>query len=186
LSSYRVTQRRAAEEYVLKIEVERATAVLEGKALWRCLRAADMATFDFGRRRESFDSRGNTKEVGELALHVQCPWRITREDDVVVGSRDLYYPADYDESQDVPGDFDWEQHPNRRDKLLVSLFHDGTRELLVKRVEVGAAGSLHILLSDDFCLDVFPADSLSLEHWRLFVPDNDAPHFVLTGRGIES
>jgi hypothetical protein len=73
----------------MKTEIESATLTLHGKALWRCLRAADMAMFDFGKRRISPDFRGNPREVGDLALHVQCAWRITRDDLVLVGSNDL-------------------------------------------------------------------------------------------------
>jgi hypothetical protein len=38
----------------MKMEIERAAAMLKGKALWRCLRAADMAMFDFGKRRKVY------------------------------------------------------------------------------------------------------------------------------------
>src|SRR5712691_8128852 len=110
----------------MKTEIESATAALNGKTLWRCLRASAMATFDFGQRRKVLGFRGNEKEVGELALHVQCAWRITRTDRVVVGSSDLNYPADYREDEAVPSDFDWDRDPNRRDKLLRLLFENGT------------------------------------------------------------
>jgi hypothetical protein len=171
---------------LLREKIENAVAPLEGKALWRCLRAADMATFDFGQRRTSVNWKGDPREVGELALHVQCAWRIVQKDRIVVGSRDLYYPAEYSDGDPVPENFDWERHPNRRDKLLASLFEMGARRFTVSRVEVGTVGSLHIILSDDLSLDLFPHDSLNAEHWRLFEPDKEGPHFVLTGRGIET
>jgi hypothetical protein len=169
----------------MKTEIESATAALNGKALWRCLRAADMATFDFGQRRKVLGFRGNEKEFGELALHVQCAWRVTRADRIVVGSRDLYYPADYREDEAVPSEFDWDRDPNRRDKLLTLLFENGAKEFVVERVAVGAAGSLHIELSENLALDIFPNDSLSDEHWRLFNPGTHGEHFVVTGSGIE-
>ena len=173
--------------WLMKAEIERATVVLVGKALWRCLRAADMATFDFGKRRASLDFRGNPREVGDLALHVQCAWRITRGDRVVVGNNDLYYPADYVGEQNVvPPDFDWSRNPNRRDRLLSSLFEDGTKEFTVQTVEVCPAGNLYIPLSEGLCLDVFPNDSSTDEYWRLFEPDKEGPHFVVTGGGITS
>jgi hypothetical protein len=171
----------------MKAGIEKATAVLVGKALWECTRAADLASFALGERREVPCSRGGTRTVGEFALHVQCAWRITREDQVLVGSHDLYYPADYgDEGREIPPDFDWDRDPNRRDKLLRLLFEDGKRLFVVEAVEVGTAGSLHIALGDGFCLDVFPDDSLNDERWRLFRPGFVEPHFVVTAHGLET
>ncbi|MBZ5671658.1 MAG: hypothetical protein LAO04_18265 [Acidobacteriia bacterium] len=171
----------------MKAQIAAATAVLLGKPLWTCRRAGDMATFQFGERKKALDFYARPSEVGEYALHVQCAWRITCGDELVVGSRDLYYPADYhDTREDLPPEFDWDRDPNRRDKLLDSLFGNGTREFVVQRIEAGAAGSLHIALSDGYSLDVFPYDSLGGEHWRLFIPGKDEPHFVVTGRGIET
>ena len=171
----------------MRPHVEGAVLPLIGKALWACGRAADMATFAFGQRKKIPDRRGGLREVGEYALHVQCPWRITRDELFVVGSRDLYYPADYhDIHEEVPSEFDWNRAPSRRDKLLTSLFENGSREFVVQGIEVRAAGFLHIVLADGLYLDVLPDDSLDHEHWRLFRPGADEPHFVVTGRGIET
>jgi hypothetical protein len=169
----------------MRRQIEEATRVLVGKGLWRCTRAADMACFDFGRRRKVAGRNGAEKEVGDYALHVECGWRIIHGDRVAVGRHDLYYPAEYDENEPIPEDFDWQYNSNRHDKLLASLFKNGTREFEVHDVEVGMAGSFRIILQDGFSLEVFPSDSLSGEHWRLFEPDRDGPHFVVTGNGIE-
>lgn len=167
-------------------QIERATSVLTGKVLWRCLRAADMATFDFGERTTISASRGGTREVGEYALHVQCAWRVTTQDRVIVGNRDLYYPADYSEGKEVSPSFDYEKDYNRRDKLLTSLFENGTREFVVREVHVGTAGRIHILLTEGLALELFPNDSLTDEHWRLFEPGKEDRHFVVTGKGVET
>ena len=144
----------------------------------------DMAMFDFGALRNSLDSKGNARVVGEVALHVQCPWRIAREDEVIVGSCDLYYPADYEGDGGAAENFDWERNVSRQDKLLESFFQNGTRQFIVRDVAVGAAASLHVALSDGFFLDLLPVDSLSIEAWRLFQPDIEHSHFVVTGKGI--
>jgi hypothetical protein len=169
----------------MNAQIETATRVLIGTALWKCTRAADMACFQFGQRRKVLDRNGKEREVGEYALHVECAWRIIQGDRVVVGRQDLYYPAEYDEDRLIPEGFDWEHDPNRHDKLLGTLFENGAREFMVTGVEVGAARSFHIELGSDFSLEVFPSNSLSDEHWRLFEPSMDKPHFVVTGKGIE-
>jgi hypothetical protein len=146
-----------------------------------------MATFQFGARLKTRDFHGRPSEVGEYALHVQCAWRIVRGDQVVVGSQDLYYPADYeDRSEHIPEGFDWDRDPNRRDRLVQLLFEDGAREFVVDGIDVCAAGTLHIRLNDGFCLDVVPAVSLNEEHWRLFKHGADEPHFVIAGSSVET
>ena len=110
-----------------------------------------------------------------------------RAESVVVGNVDVYYPADHARRQnEIPEDFDWAHAPNRRDKLLAALFEGGKREFTVQEVTVGAAGSVHLGLSDNLSLDILPNDSFDDEHWRLLRPGKDETHFVVTGRGIEA
>jgi hypothetical protein len=141
-----------------------------------------MAMFHFGERRPTTTVRGEPTQIGEYALHVQCAWRITSGDTVVTARRDLYYPADGSEPTD---DFDWEHAPNRQDKVLDDVFRQQKIAPVVQRIEVAEAARLHIALSFGFALDIMPDDSTAGEHWRLFVPRLDEPHFVVTGKGIE-
>jgi hypothetical protein len=84
-------------------------------------------------------------------------------------------------------DFDWDvQGANRRDKRIAELFQNETRQFLVRKVEVGEAGGFTIIFDDEYALDVFPDDSLSDEHWRIFKPSAEEPHFVVTGKGLEN
>ena len=165
----------------MREEIQKALGVLSGKPLWSSGRAADLAWFQFGDRRTVKGFRGDAKEVGEYALHVQCAWRIRHGEQVVVGSRDLYVPPE--ESDDRPENFDWDvQGANRRDKRIADLFQNETRRFSVKQILVGEAGSFTIVLDDEYALDVFPDDSLSDEHWRIFEPSSEVPHFVLSGK----
>jgi hypothetical protein len=166
-------------------QVQKALEVLVGQPLWSSGRAADLEWFHFGQRRTVKGARGNSKEVGEYALHVQCAWRIRRGDQVIVGGRDLYYPPE--ESDGPIEDFDWDvQGANRRDKRIAELFQNETRQFLVREVEVGAAGEFTIILDGEYALDVFPDNSLSDEHWRIFKPSVEEPHFVVTGKGLRT
>jgi len=169
-------------------QIEDALAPLIGLPLWDSGRAADLAWFALGERRTVKDFRGNPKEVGEYALHVQCAWRITQDDKVLVGRSDLYYPAGYSPEQDeIPDDFNWDvQGANRQDELIRDLFQGGGNQFRVLGVEVGPAASFNIALERNLSLQVFPQDSSSHEYWRLFRPYRDEPHFVVSSRGIES
>jgi hypothetical protein len=169
----------------MKKQVQKALEVLIGQPLWSSGRAADLEWFQFGQRRTVKNTRGDTKEVGEYALHVQCAWRIRHGDQVVVGGRDLYYPPE--QSDNPTEDFEWDvQGANRRDKRIAELFQNETRQFLVLEVEVGEAGAFTIIFDDAHALDVFPDDSLGDEHWRIFKPSTEEPHFVVTGRGLRA
>lgn len=154
---------------------------LIGKSMWACRRAADMATFQFGQRKQVHDYFGRSAAVGEYALHVQCAWRILRGDVVVVGSSDLHYPASHIGSEDIPEDFDWERDPNRRDRLFDALFEGGKREFAVQRIHVGAGGTCFIEFAEGIRLELFPDDSFPHEHWRLFSTQDGGPQIVVAG-----
>jgi hypothetical protein len=170
----------------MRAEVEKALSLLEGKRLWTCRRAADMATFQFGKSSVVKDFYGKPTEVGEYALHVQCPWRIIQGDQIVVGSGDLYYPAQSSDHELPPADFNWDRDPNRRDEILRALFGAGEGDFIVRKIEVGNSGSFRLIFDSDKLLEVFPDDSLPHEHWRLLSPTMDQPHFVLTGAVVEA
>ena len=107
----------------MRSEIENATSALVGNALWACKRTSDLASFQFGKKRQTRTFRGVEAEVGEYALNVQCAWRLAKEDRVVAGSADLYYPSDL-QIQRTPPNFDWNREPNRLDELLRLLFED--------------------------------------------------------------
>ena len=69
--------------------------------------------------------------------------------------------------------------------LAVPVLSHETRQFSVRQVEVRNAGSFTLFLDDGYALDVFPDDSSSAEYWRLFKPYVDAPHFVVSGKGLE-
>jgi hypothetical protein len=171
--------------FAMRERIQKALDVLIGEPLWSSGRAADLEWFHFGQRRTVKGFRGDVKEVGAHALHVQCAWRIRHGDQVVVGSSDLYVPPEEGSSQ--PENFNWDvQGASRRDKRIAELFQNETRQFLVQQVQVRDAGSFTIVLDSDYALDVFPDDSLSDEHWRIFAPSSDSPHFVVSGKGLET
>jgi hypothetical protein len=134
-----------------------------------------MATFQIGDRQTVTTFSGKTVEVGEYALHVQCPWRFTRDLDIVVGSSDLYYPPQ-DEANESDERFDWRKGDSRRDRLLRELLAD--RSYVVQGVRLGVGGFCDFELSDGLCLQVFPDDSTKEEHWRVFAIGGDEAHVV--------
>ncbi|HEV8181890.1 MAG TPA: hypothetical protein VGQ61_05925 [Candidatus Angelobacter sp.] len=168
-------------------QVESVMAPLAGMPLWDAGRAADLLWLALGPRQTIKDFRGKPREVGEYALHVQCAWRFVQGETVVAGNRDLYYPRGYKDPKDeIPKEFNWDvQGANRCDEVLAELFAGGAKQYVVVRIQPGHAGELALLLEGDLTLQIFPNDSLEGEHWRLFRPGSDAPHWVYTGNGLE-
>jgi hypothetical protein len=148
-----------------------------GLPLTAARRAADLRTFQFGTLRAV--DRGS---VGEFALHVQCPWRIEGAEGIVSGRSDLWEPVE----DDAPFDENWdyETSPNLQDARLQRWFERNGASLVVQAVDADDFGGAAISLGQGFVLRLFPAGRRG-EHWRLFRPKKDAPHFVVSGGGVE-
>ncbi|MDQ0227913.1 hypothetical protein [Metabacillus niabensis] len=131
--------------------------------------------------------RGRTEEAAEYALHIQCSWRITLGSKIVVASRDFYSPhSQWDEDYE---DFDWDIHGNNRFDERMKAFIKENRQIKVIQIDSDEVGGLTILLSGGYKLDVFPdssEDDEYSEHWRLFKPKDNSPHFIVTGNGIDN
>jgi len=146
---------------------------------WHALgRAADLVWLEFGPRRDVVDHRGETREVGEYALHVQCSWRVLDEDQLVTGSADIYRPRP---GWTGEGDFDWDvQGANRFDGRAGKLTaHLADEPVVVTSVDVTEWGDLVISLSHGFRVDVLRTGSVQEEGWRFFRPYRDDDHVVV-------
>lgn len=172
--------------------IRSALQVLLGLSMWDSGRCCTLQWFEFGPKRLVEGLEGDQKEVGEYALHVSaCAWRLIGSNGLVVGSRDLYYPAaptNCNETEDDENAFDWEEGESVRDREFESFFREHSpEELRVERIEVDEAGGFRLMLSQQYCLDVFPDHRASDEYWRLFKPggwhDELSPHFVVTASG---
>lgn len=163
-------------------QIQDAASVLIGKSVWRCTLAADMACFQFGERRAVRSFRdGAERQVGEYALHLQCPWRIVSGDHIVIAALDVYKPQS---GQEGNPEFNWDRDGNLLQERAKTFFEDGTRKYAVEQVHAGGAGALRLLLQVGFWLEIYPCDSEEDEYWRLFQPGIEQDHFVVTGLGI--
>ena len=174
-------------EMAMKEQIERVLQPLIGVPLWGAGRAADMETFQFGPRHPVTDRRGQTREVGTYALHVQCAWRIVGPNGIVVASRDRYDPSEASGLDVADPDFEWDRSgANLCDERRARFFDEHRAEPLpVEEVRADDVGSVALILGDGYRLEVFPDDSRDGEHWRFFQPHTDGDHVVVTGAGIE-
>jgi hypothetical protein len=139
---------------------------LVGKRAWVPGIAAGMLTLSFGAEvRRMY--RGEEVIGGEIALHVQCRWRLFRNDTILVGSSD--YGAIEDEREAI-------DYIHTR---LKQYFSDAP---VVTAVEDLGASAFRLCLSSGVFVDAFPSQSVDdseSEFWRMFRADSDAPHFVV-------
>lgn len=134
--------------------------------------AADMLWIHFGQLRDD-----GTKEVGEWALHLQCPWRFVRDGRIVLGSNDFYYRAEDGES------LDRDSESRSLFLLKASLLDEFLNSEVVSVVDVhsSGAGAFELIIEDGLVFSVMPVESPEVsdgESWRLFRPSTDYPHFV--------
>jgi len=78
----------------LRSRIVHALSALIGLPLWGATRAPDTEMFQFGERQGRLSRTGTQVDVGEYALHIQCPWHIVGPNRIVVGSEDRNYPED--------------------------------------------------------------------------------------------
>jgi hypothetical protein len=169
----------------MKDKIERSLAPLVGLPMWAVGRAGDVAVFTFGERRRVKKRHGKVVEVGEYALHVRCAWRLVGAKGIIVASRDYFYPAG--NVDDESPDFDHDQPgANRRDERMDVFFAEcGDEVPVIQRIEADRLGSLRIAMSGEVTLEVFPIDSLQMEHWRFFRSASGEKPFIVTGLGAD-
>jgi hypothetical protein len=167
--------------------LEAALAALVGLPLWSSNRSVDLQVFHFGAKRTVTRRTGGTAEVGELALHVQCAWRIRGPRGIVVASGDRCLRPGDDPLANPDDDWDWcAPGANRCDARLRDWLDE--RSYDVERANADPTGGIVLAFAGGFALDVFPDDSLDGEYserWRLFRPDDLDSHFVVSGGGLE-
>lgn len=146
-------------------EINKMLSDLIGLPLTRTTRAANMECLKFGAVYRT-DKDGKINNIGEFALHLQCPWRLTNESNIIVGSDDLYQQADetaeYDENYNYH-----EFNANLRDVKLDQLI--SKNKLSIISVTADKFGGLEIYFDNNIKLTVFPdlASKADNEYWRL-------------------
>lgn len=138
-------------------------------------RILNMECFHFGELK-----RIGGGSVGEVALHVQCEWRIIAKK-ILVGSKDL----DYNTNGEYDADIDWDTQTLRDIKLqnIIKNYN-----LFVKNVEVDIYGGLIIYFENNVILEIIPFTSSMVdeytEFWRILIPNSKQKHLVSSPDGL--
>ena len=164
-----------------KPSINDALQDLVGQPWWGATRAASMIMFSFGPKHEHVDRHGRSIARGEIALHVQCPWRLSNKESVIVGSTDLAR-----EPENPPPVTDRGSDPPTQADVALAAVLAESGPLEVSGAVPDAAGGLRIEFREGFRLELSPITAENDdEYWRLFRPDSDRPHMVVSARGVE-
>jgi hypothetical protein len=120
--------------------------------MWAVGRAGSLEWFQFGTPRIVHNFRGGSKEVGEYALHLDCPWQL-------LGPAGLVIATDQSEPE--------------------LLSHVGSQTLVCEKVSGSEDGGASLQFAGGWLLVVEPGDPDDLEYWRLFRPGTEGPHVVV-------
>ena len=171
----------------MKAEIEIALAPLQGLVVWGFARAADMLTFQLGEPRVNTSPMGRLREVGEYALHVQCPWRMTEDTRLIVGSGDLFTPAMPDADRTT---FKWDVAGANWWDYQLREFMSKHAPIRVESIAGDPFGGFRLICSAGVAFEVFPNTSAvphdDSEYWRLLQPGESTKHFVVGATGPEA
>lgn len=138
------------------------TEILEGCQMQDIGRAVNMAWFGFSTGENHRDHH----------LHIQCPWRMRKDDELIVGSNDIF--------EVLPGKpvEEWDEVGNNffdeiiREKEFESIF-----PLKVEHAEITKYGDIKIICKGGYYLEVFIDSTVLVENWR-FLNNKTDEHIV--------
>lgn len=151
-------------------------SVLTEQPMIQIGRASDMLWVHFGKLIEVKNYRGIYHEKGEYSLHIQCPWRFTQNDNLILGSNDFYIPINNGGNDE----FQWDIWGGNMFDIKAEKLKKEVLPNIVKKIEVDVIGSINIYLEKGFVVQVFPVDSNIQENWR-FINNLTGEHIVYNG-----
>jgi hypothetical protein len=169
----------------MKSKIEQILKQLVGFEITKTTRSGATECLKFGTKFRN-DHKGIERQIGAFALHLQCPWRFTKDNKILVGDNDLFEQTD--ETGEYNEDFNWDiQGGNLRDVKLMNLLK--SRGLVVKSIEVDDFGGFELAFPKNIKLKVFPtlsSKSTYSEYWRLLDNrNNESKHFVVGPLGFD-
>jgi len=141
--------------------IEQKLKPIEGLPVWAAGRAASLLWLQIGDRHVVPTRNGGSKTVGTFALHIDCPWSWTQNDDVIAN----------------------------QDSDLGQLNELLSTPVVCERICARDNGSFELIFNNDSKLVVSveaDADPSADEYWRFFESTTDTPHFVVGSRGVEA
>ena len=150
---------------------------LQGLKIQNIGRTLDMVNIGFGEPVVRKKKNGEEIIIGKFALHVQCPFRIIRDNNIVLGYTDIFIP---DEENSLVVDLN-KRNTNVFDSKVEWLKLELKNEV-VKGVYLTSINDL-VIQTTNFTIEILVCDQTS-ESWRFFCVTDDSPHIVVDEDGL--
>lgn len=144
---------------------------LENTSMEGIGRCSDMIWISFGRKIVTVNHRNKKIQKSEYEFHIQCPFRITRDNNILLSNYDIY------ELQEETSNEKWDVYGNNKYDKTVNEILLPILPLKVIKVNYSKIGDIEILLEKDIIIDIFVNSSDFVEEWR-FINNNTGEHYV--------
>lgn len=108
-------------------------------------------------------------EDGQYRLTLECPWRIERENSILVGAEDYWLKAEGNSDPHwSPTEMQWGHLDDQKLKKIMGQERNGSlfnpqADLIVESVRADDLGGFQLSFSGGYILSVFPASDAELE-----------------------
>lgn len=119
------------------------------------------------------------EEKAALALHVQAPWRVCRDNRVLFGQEDLFSACDLDANERGV-----ETQGSEFDQRMQKWLNDMRNDRVVS-CTVNECYDLRIVFSNGDVFETWGNSYEDVEYWRVLFFDREVPDLVAGGKGYE-
>jgi hypothetical protein len=115
------------------------------------------------------------RRAGRAKLRKESAWRVAQRGRIVIAYQDYFYAPDGEPVEDL-----YVVGKTRFDLVASTLCKEfATTPPVVASVQPDDVGDYSLCFSNDYRLDVFPAESdETIEHWRIFQPGVESKYFA--------
>lgn len=160
----------------IRDEIETKLGILIDLPLVDMGRAGSMLWLGFGEKAVIYNRKGLAVEKCKYYLNIQCSWRLTKDDLIVVASKDIYMPR----SGKKDDNFIWDEFgANRFDERVDLLKQDFFSNIKVTEIRADSFGGCRICLNFGTEIEIFPDDSFEDEFWRFITVEDTGDHFIV-------
>ena len=93
------------------------------------------------------------KNTGQFGLHLQCPWRLTNDSEIIIGSDDLFEQIDPNANYDE--NFNWDvTNGNLRDIMIRDFIKEN--KPIIETTTIDNYGGLEIGFNNNIKLSILP------------------------------
>ena len=141
-------------------------------------RTLDLIELGFSELSEKKDRHGKKYKLARFVFHIQCPFRVIRDNSIVLSTEDLFLPFSPKKHE--------EADLNKKNSTLFDSKANCLTTLMkgekIIDIKLNSQNDLTIRMENTIIdLFIYSTDS---ESWRFFDTTDDSPHIVVDERGI--